>query len=366
MRIHKYLMLYKNFRVKSSLLCSFIFAFLLSAPQTLFADIGTLERIAEAEREVSYVGIRLKTFIWSRSTKTFEEYVIHKPGDTSYRKVVSVVGERKSLRATRDGDERGREDRRRNRGENTRDDHRRDEERNRWRQVKSPFAEKEIKLIAKNYNLEHLPSDEKIANYDIDILIISPKFASRPTKQIFFSRDTGVILRVEDLDPEGVLREMSVYTRISFDPETVAHKWKKFQDEIQPETQHHPRITLADGEKILKVKPIQPEYLPSGFQLQDIHHIKNRKHTIHLIYSDGLLDFSIFETTGEHARRGRERRRGSETIEIEGTRVFRDQRGPTHAFSWSSGDIHLFLFGAMPQAEMQKVVESMIHKANEK
>ena len=80
------------------------------------------------------------------------------------------------------------------------------------------FQKKEIQLIAKNYNLEHSPSDEKIADYDIDILIISPKFASRPTKHIFFARDNGVILRVEDLDSEGVLREMSVYTQISFDP----------------------------------------------------------------------------------------------------------------------------------------------------
>ena len=366
MRIHTYLMLHKNFRVKSYPLCSLILAFLLCAPQILFADIGTLERIAEAEREISYVGTRLKTFIWSRGTKTFEEYVIHKPGDTSYRQVVSVVGERKSLGATQDKDEHRRDDRRRNRGENTREDRRRDQERNKWRQVKSPFAAKEIELIAKNYNLEHRHSDEKIANYDIDILIISPKFASRPTKHIFFSRDNGVILRVEDLDPEGVLREMSVYTRISFDPETVEHKWNKFQHEIQSETQHNPSITLVDGEKILATKPIQPVYLPSGFQLQDVHNIKDRKNTIHLIYSDGLLGFSIFETTGEHARRWSERRRGSEAIEIEGTRVFRDQRGPTYAFSWSSGDIRFYLFGAMSAAEMQKVVKSIIHAAKEK
>ena len=368
MLIHKYLMFHKDLRVKLSSLYGLILAFSLCVSDPLFADISTLERIAKAEREVSYVGIRLKTFISSRGTRTFEEYVIHKPGDTSYsyRKVVSEVGRRQSLGATQDRTERRRDDRRRGHDENNREDRRKEPGRNRWRQVKSPFPEKEIQLIAKNYNLEHSPSDEKIADYDIDILIISPKFASRPTKHIFFARDNGVILRVEDLDSEGVLREMSVYTQISFDPKTVEHKWKKFQQAIQPETPHNPSITLATGEKILKVKPIQPKYLPPGFQLQDIHYIEGRAHTIHLIYSDGLLGFSIFETTDKRVSHANTRRRGSNIIDMGGTNVYKHQRGPTAAYNWSVGDIHFFLFGAMPTTEMEQVVQSIIQKANEK
>ena len=366
MLTHKYLMFHKYLRVKLSPLYGLILAFSLCVSDTLFADISTLERIAEAEREVSYVGIRLKTFISSRGTRTFEEYVIHKPGDTSYRKLVSEVGGRQSLGATQDRTERRRDDRRRGRDANNRDDRRTEQERNRWRQVKSPFPEKEIQLIAKNYNLEHNPSDEKIADYDIDILIISPKFVGRPTKHIFFARDNGVILRVEDLDPEGVLREMSVYTRISFDPETVERKWKKFQQEIQPEPQRSSSISLAKAEKVLETKPIQPAYLPPGFQLEDVHNIKGRKNTIHLIYTDGLLGFSIFETTDEPTRRDRDRHRGSDVIEIKGTHVHKHQRGPTYAFSWSSGDIHFFLFGAMPATEMEQVVQSIIQKTNKK
>ncbi len=366
MLTHKYLMCHKYFRVKLSPLYGLILAFSLCVSDTLFAGISTLERIAEAEREVSYVGIRLKTFISSRGTRTFEEYVIHKPGDTSYRKVISEVGGRQSLGAAQDRTERQRDDRRRGREENNREARRREPERNRWRQVKSPFPEKEIQLIAKNYNLEHSPSDEKIADYDIDLLIISPKFAGRPTKHIFFARENGVILRVEDLDPQGVLREMSVYTRISFDPETVERKWQKFQQKIQPEPQRSSPISLAKAEKILETKPIQPAYLPPGFQLEDVHNIKDRKNTIHLIYTDGLLGFSIFETTTERTRRDRDRRRGSDVIEIESTHVHKHQRGPTYAFSWSSENIHFFLFGAMPPTEMELVVQSIIRKTNEK
>ena len=55
-------------------------------------------------------------------------------------------------------------------------------EQSKWRQVRIPFSEETIKLIGQNYNLEHQPSDEKIVNHETDLLIISPKFAGRPTK----------------------------------------------------------------------------------------------------------------------------------------------------------------------------------------
>jgi negative regulator of sigma E activity len=364
MQTYKYLIHHKDLRRKRNFIWYVVLTLLLWGPHTLFADISTLERIAEAESKVSYIGIRLGTFISPRGTRTFEALVIHKSPDVPYAKELSVVGERKSFEDSRGEDRR--DNRRRDRDENRRNGRDRDQEHQKWHQVKSLFSEKQVELIAQNYNLEKSPSTEEIANYETDLLTITPKFTGRPTHRIFFARENGVILRVEALDPEGVLRAMSVYTRISFDAEAVERRWEVFQEEIKPEPQHSHSISLADGEKILKIKPIQPEYLPPGFQLQDIHGIKDKKNTIHLIYTDGLLRFSIFETTDKRARRGRDRRRGSDVIEIDGTHVHKHQRGPTYAFSWSSENIHFFLFGAMPATEMQKVVKSIIHKAKEK
>ncbi len=369
MRIYTYFILRKGLKPIYSLFCIPVLAFLLWSPQPLSADTETLERIAAAEREVNSVGIRLKTFISSRGTRTFEELVIHKSPDIFYGKKLSVVGERKSFEDSR-GDERRNESHRDNqrsdRDENRRSGRDREREDHRWHQVRSLFSEKDVELIAQNYDLEKSAATEDIANYETDLLTITPKFAGRPTQRIFFARENGAILRLETLDAEGVLRAMFVYTRISFDPEVVKRKWEAFQKEIKLEPQRSYSISLADGEKILKTKPIQPEYLPPGFQLQDIHGVKDKKSTIHLIYTDGLLGFSIFETTDKRARRGSDRRRGADVMELEGTRVHKYQRGPTYAFSWSSSDIHFFLFGAMPAAELQKVVESIIHTSKEK
>ena len=355
MRIHKYLIIH-----------SAVLAALLWTAHTLFADISTLERIAEAERKVSYVGLRLKTFSSSRGTRTFEEVVIHKSIDASYRKVVSIVGERHSSEGSRDRDDRRNNNRRRDNSENLRDRQEANRDRHEWRQVRCQFSKKEIELIAQNYNLEESASTEKTANYETNILTITPKFAGRPTKRIFFARENGVILRVEDLDAEGVLQDMFVYTRISFNPETVERKWKAFEKEIKPRPPRSSSISIAEAEKMIKTKPIQPEYLPPGFQLKDVRIIKSRENdSILLEYTDGLVNFTLFEKAGKLPRiRDRDRREEIE-VELGGTPVYKRRFRGTDTFRWSGAKIHFFLIGAIPAAEMEKVVASTIQQEKE-
>lgn len=356
MRIHKYLILH-----------SAVLASLLWTSHTLLADLSTLERIAEAERKVSYVGLRLKTFSSSRGTRTFEEVIIHKSVDASYRKVVSIVGERHSSEGARNRDERRDNNRERNDNGNRRNRQETNWDQHEWRQVRSQFSKEEIELIAQNYNLEESASTEKIMSYETNILTITPKFTGRPTKRIFFARENGVILRVEDLDAEGVLQDMFVYTRISFNPEAVERKWKAFEKEIKPRPPRSSSIALAEAEKMIKTKPIQPEYLPPGFQLKDVRIIKSRENdSILLEYTDGLVNFTLFEKTGKPPRiRDRDRREETK-IELEGITVYKRLFRGTDTFRWSGAKIHFFLIGAVPPSEMQKVVESIIQKTNQK
>ena len=367
MRMHKYLIIYKDSRFKCNPLWGVVFAILLWIPHTLLADTSTLERIAEAEGTISYVGARVRTSSSPRGTRTFEEYVIHKSGEASYRKEVSVVGERKSIDGQQSRDKRRNDSRQRDNNENRRDRRERNRDRNEWRQVRSPFSEKEIELIAQNYNLEQSPSEEKIAGYETDILVISPKFAGRPTKHIYFARENGAILRVEDLDAEGILREMFVYTRISFNAEAVNAKWKAIQKEIEPQQRRSRPSSLIEAEKMLKTKPIQPEYMPPGFQLQEVRSTKSRGDDLILLaYTDGLVNFTLFERTGKPPKISNRTRREETAIQLAGTTVYKRRFGPTDAFRWSISDIRFFILGPVPATEMQKVVESIIHKAKEK
>ena len=368
MRTYKYLI--KGLRFKGIPLWFTVLAGFLWGPRILFADITVLESIVEAERTVHYIGASLRTASSPRGTRTFEEHVIHVPGDASYRKLLSVVGERKPSNDQQNNNERQRNDRRRGRDENERNNRWR--EQSKWREVRIPFSEETIKLIGQNYNLEHQPSDEKIVNHETDLLIISPKFAGRPTKHIFFARENGVILRVEDYDADGVLREIFVYTRISFNAQAVNARWETIKKDIRPAQRRSRPSSLVEAEKILKTKPIQPEYVPPGFQLQGVRSINSKeKDSVSLEYTDGLLHFSLFEKTGKAPRLSSREQRSATKIDIGGRTVSKHRLGPTRlgptdAFRWTVSDIHFLLLGAIPTTEMEKIVESIINKANVK
>ena len=318
---------------------------------SVHSDVTFLKEIAEAEQHISYVGVRLRIF----GSRTLEEVVIHKSVKDSYRKVLPTVGGESTL-STDNGREGNRDNSDRNR------DRRRRDREFRWEHQRSQFSTKEMELIAQNYKIERRPWGEKIAGHEADLLIIRPKYPSRPTKHIYFARKNSVILRVEDFDSAGVRRNMFVYTRMSFDTKVVDTKFKSIQKEMShaPRRRNLPEITLAEAEKILTKKLIEPKYLPSGFQLQSLHkHQYRGSHPIQLKYTDGMLDFNLYETIDKGRDRD-DRNRGGEVSKIGNTSVRKYRRGPIHAFNWSSSGIHFFLFSLLPASEMVRIVESII------
>lgn len=335
-----------------SVLCFVTLTFFLLISSFVFADVTVLEGIAEAERKMGYIGVRLKIF----GSRTLEEIVIHKSLDDSYRKVLSIVGEQKTLSEDNENE--------RNRDENERNrDRRRRDREFRWERQRSQFSTKELELIAQNYKLEQRHWGEKIAGHETDLLIIKPKFTGRPTKHIYFARKNSVILRVEDLDSAGVLRNMFVYTRISFDRKAVDARFKDLQSEINSGPRRNlPEITLAEAEKVLTTKLIKPKYLPSGFQLQSVHkHQFRGSNPIQLKFTDGMLDINLYQTIDKDEDRS-DRNRGGEIIKVGNTSVRKYRRGPTYAFNWSSSGIHFFLSSPLPATEMVKIVESIIDR----
>ena len=315
------------------------------------ADVATLCRIAEAQRDVSYVGVRLKTLGTSRGTKTMEELVIHKSAAHSYRKVLSIVGEKQPAERERkrDADNRTRRRRGKERG--------RGRELSKWERNRSQFSDKEIELIAQNYHLKLEESGEKTLGYETAVLVVKPKLPQRPSKYITFARKNGVILEVKDLDSEGTLREMFAYTRLSFEPEVVQAQWQKYRNEIHVAPRRSQPVSQEDASALLSGKLVQPAYLPPGFQLLELRSIKERR-AIHLTYTDGLLGFSIFETAGSRMRGDR---RG-EVIHLNGTDVYKHERGHEDVFIWKHADIVFFLYGAVPSSEKLKVVESIVKR----
>jgi negative regulator of sigma E activity len=340
--------------------------FLLFAVRSVFSDEPpiadeTLRRISSAQREVSYVGKRLITISTPNRQIVREEFVVHHPPNIYFVKPLSSLGERgEQARGSNDEERR----RRKRRGGESESRPRMGGRRppSGWRPPMVRLTPKEIGFLQQNYTLT-LDTAEPIVGYETQKLTIAPRYPDRPTKHLFIARDNGVILRVEDLDPNGVLRFLSVYTQISFKTEDIEQKIVELKLPEQPENPRRPRsqeISILEAQQQLDNRLIQPTYLPPGFHLQRVATIQNHAETVYLRYTDGLVTFSLFESK-KQSRRGIG---GNPEVEqLHGIKVQVGRRDQIHLIRFFVNEIEVTLIGGLNRAELLKVAESAILNA---
>ncbi|MCZ6678189.1 MAG: DUF4367 domain-containing protein [Candidatus Poribacteria bacterium] len=320
-----------------------------------------LERIIQAERKVSYAGTRMTVINSPCGTTVLEERVLHYPPKIHVVTVSSILGDGRSLKG-HDG-ERHQGDGRKTLGRRQGEKFGRRRRFPPRRQQMATLSQKEMELLERNYRFDFATA-EAIAGHEIDLVTISPRLEGRPTKRLYLARDTGIILRAEDLHPDGTLRLMFVYTQISFEPEKVQQKLAELQrDGKQPSEKKRRRsqpITLGDARKVLDNRLVQPTYLPPGFQLLETRSIKHRSETVYLRYTDGLVTFSLFETKGPSLRAPRSRGEDAQVIQRHGVAVQLSHREQTHILQWFVAGVDFALMGELSQEEMVKVAESLI------
>ena len=329
-------------------------------------SLKILKRIMNAEEKVAYVGTRMIVMNTSRGTIAREEAVIHQPPEIHAVTILPILEYGRSRRLNNQEPHKGSE---RNRREGRRDDRRGDRRRFSldWKRM-GTLSQKEVELLAQNYTFDSTPADP-IAGQETDLVTVSPRFEARPTKRLYLARDTGVILRIEDFDPSGNLRFMSVYTQINFDEEAVKQKlaeWRR--DEKSPAERRHRRsqsITLDEARTMLEGKLIEPTYLPPGFQLLETRYFKHRSETVYLRYTDGMLTFTVFESKRKQANSRNGERRGAEHLQIQGTETRCEKRGPTHILQWYISDLNFAVMGELHRDELIKVAESLILTAKQ-
>ena len=329
-------------------------------------SLKILKRIVNAEEKIAYVGTRMIVMNTSRGTIAREEAVIHQPPEIHAVTVLPILEGGRSLRL---GDQEPRKGSERNRREGRRDDRRGDRRRfSLDRKRMATLSQKEVELLAQNYTFDSVPADP-IAGQETDLVTVSPRFEARPTKRLYLARDTGVILRIEDFDPEGNLRFMSVYTQISFEEDAVAQKLAEWQRDEKPPAEKRRRrsqpITLDEATGLLDNKLIEPTYLPPGFQLLETRYFKHRSDTVYLRYTDGMLTFTVFESKSKQERNRADRREGRQHIQIQGTATRHEKRGPTHILQWSISDLNFTVMGELHKDELIKVAESLILAAEQ-
>ena len=329
-------------------------------------SLEILKRVMNAEKKVAYAGTRMTIANTSRGTIVREEAVLHQPPEIHAVTVLSILEDGRSLKLN---DREPRKDSEGNRRNGRRDERRGD--RRRFPLDRRPMAalsQKEVELLAQNYIFDSTPADP-IAGQKTDLVTVSPRFEARPTKRLYLASDTGIILRIEDLDPEGNLRFMSVYTYISFEEETIQQRLAEWRGNgripVEKRRRRSQPITLVEAKTVLGDRLVEPSYLPPGFQFIEARYIKQRSDTVYLRYTDGMLTFTVFESKGKQERTRTSRRMDVEHLQIQGTAARHDQRGPTHILHWSISDLNFTVIGELHQDELIKVAESLILAAEQ-
>ncbi len=320
-----------------------------------------LKGIVNAEEKVAYVGTRMTVTNTPYGTGAREEIVIHQPPEIHAVTVLSILEDGRSLKF---GAEALHKDSEGNRRDGRRGERRGNRSRfspNRRRM--GTLSQKEIELLAQNYTFSSTPADP-IAGQKTDLVTVSPRFEARPTKRLYLARDAGIILRIEDLDSDGNLRFMSVYTHISFEEEAIQQKLAEWHRDgnspVEKKRRRSQPITLPEAKTVLGNRLIEPAYLPPGFQFLEVRYFRHRSDTVYLRYTDGMLTFTVFESKSKQGRNRTGKRKSVEPVQIQGTEARHEKRGPTHILQWSISDLNFTVMGELHRDELIKVAESLI------
>lgn len=216
-----------------------------------------------------------------------------------------------------------------------------------------------VDLLLKNYQAT-LAGVENLLGRQTDVILLKRRQAEGPSRKLWIDRKTGTILRIEQYNSSGKLVSRSFYTSVNWnaDPDdslfTVPAGWRRVVAAQQPE-RHRDKLQLS---RELGFTVREPSYVPPGFVLDGFHLVyrPNRLPSVHIRYVDGLNSISIFEHQCSHGKGWgfqwgrRVGRRGS-------CELFTSAEG--NVLVKEMGNIRFIVVGDLPEAELQKVVDSL-------
>ena len=154
-----------------------------------------------------------------------------------------------------------------------------------------------LDLLQTNYELE-ITGTGRILDRPVATLAFKPRHPGRMTKTAWIDEETGLVLRTEERNEEGVLVEELFLTEFEKDPlipaDTFAtEEWTGKSVEIN---QVVACGSISEVQREADFRLNAPVYIPSGFTLQHRRVMQHRgQPLVHFMYSDGLSRLSLFQ-----------------------------------------------------------------------
>ncbi|MGH3341556.1 MAG: sigma-E factor regulatory protein RseB domain-containing protein [Carbonactinosporaceae bacterium] len=213
-----------------------------------------------------------------------------------------------------------------------------------------------VGLLARNFSVS-VAGTSQVAGRPVDIVEARRGRGNTIAARFWLDQDTGLMLRREVFDAQGVTVRASAFVELSMGS--------------GPSMSHPPPLlpdvggTTVDGRELSYLRGSGwncPHGLPPGLELYAAHRVQDSAGpVIHLSYSDGLSTISVFEQKG---RLDTERLAGYESARVAGAPVYvRD--GVQRSIVWQAeGTVYAVLADAPPES-VHAAVAALPHERAE-
>ncbi|KPJ62452.1 MAG: hypothetical protein AMS15_03975 [Planctomycetes bacterium DG_23] len=226
-----------------------------------------------------------------------------------------------------------------------------------YRGLRPPMETEDIELFISNYEVE-MQGEEEIAGREALVLKCRGKYPGRPTLVLWVDKENFLRLKEKRLSPQGQEIYSAEFEEIDFAGLVSPQHFVPPSDEkMQERRERKEELSLTQARTQLDFDILLPKNLPQGFELDRVRIMrwKGRQAALHLVYTDGLTQVSLFE------RLWRETRPPSEAKELlfKGKVVLVWEKAHFKILKLKEEEISITVISGIPQQELIDMITSL-------
>ena len=219
-------------------------------------------------------------------------------------------------------------------------------ERGRYPVIDFEIKKENLKLLFKNYKV-NFHEDEIISNRENAVFEIESRSCKKPRMNVWIDYETGLVMKYEQYFGENKINSYW-FDEIKINPEIDKDIFQERSDKKSTDLKDY--FSLESIEKDVDFPVVKSKEVAYGYVFyQGNITLRRNNKIVHLLYTDGLDNISIF--MNRLSRRDRERF-------DEGEIKIRTERGRT-VISKMENNIHLSLIGGLEKKDMMQIFFSI-------
>jgi len=226
----------------------------------------------------------------------------------------------------------------------------------RHRGLRPRFETKEIERLVSNYDVE-IEGEEEIAGRKAFVLRCTGKHLGRPSLTLWVDKENFLKLKEERLSPDGKITYSAEFEDIEFRGViSPQHFQPPPGTKMREKLRRNQELNLAQAASQLDFDVLLPKSLPQGFELgRVLIKRKGGEAVLHLAYTDGLAQISLFEGISERTPPSS----AESQVLHQGKSVSINERGHFNLLRLKQNHVNITLISEIPRRELINMITSL-------